>query len=82
MTHDSTPLSVEAPPPRKNRLKSESETFQVESVKKRSESEKKKSETEKNGFESVKIRSESEIKKYNSIEKKVLQDWIIHWSEK
>ena len=47
MTHDSTPLSVEAPPPRKKWSKSEPESFQVESVKKRSESEKKKSETEK-----------------------------------
>ena len=43
---DRAPLS-RGPPTRKNRLKSQPETFQVESEKRRSESEKKKSETEK-----------------------------------
>ena len=62
VTHDSTPLSVEAPPPWENRAKSAPETFEVELVKIRSETEKKKSETEKKN-ESVKIRSESEINK-------------------
>ena len=63
VTHDSTPLSVEAPPPWKNRAKSAPETFEVELVKIRSETEKKKTETEKKKNESVKIRSESEIDK-------------------
>ena len=48
--------------PWKNRAKSAPETFEVELVKIRSETEKNKSETEKKN-ESVKIRSESEINK-------------------
>ena len=61
-SHVSMATSV-APPPWENGAKSAPETFEVELVKIRSETEKKKTETEKKKNESVKIRSESEIDK-------------------